>query len=142
MFNISNLNRHCRTMLTISLLAGLIAGTLITARLVAEAARHNDNALVMFTASWCAKCRPVQPITQEVASQNGLGFSSIDVDVQNAPAEASNFGLSIPSADLPQVYLVKNGHTSLVLDGRTISYGKDEQIRLSLLGNIQQALAH
>ena len=77
MLNISNLNRHCRTMLTISLLAGLIAGTLITARLVAEAARHNDNALVMLLPAGVQNADGFSPSPRKLLPRTGSGSAAL-----------------------------------------------------------------
>ncbi len=122
------------------LIMGLLAVLGISALITAEAAKKNGSSLVMFTASWCAACRPVGPIVQEVAGQNNLAYQSIDVDFQNAPAMAADFGLTIPSADLPQVYLVKAGRVSLLFDGRGFRMGKEELVRTTILNTLQQSL--
>jgi len=115
-----------------------VAGTLTSKP--AWAAKKTANSLVMFTASWCAACRPVGPIVQDVAGQNNLSYQSIDVDFQNAPAMAADYGLTIPNADLPQVYLVKGGRVSLLFDGRGFRLGKEEIVRTTILNNLQQSL--
>ncbi|MEB3286638.1 MAG: thioredoxin family protein [Vampirovibrionales bacterium] len=118
--------------------AAILAGGLLSAP-KAEAAKRTANAIVIFTANWCASCRTVIPVAQEVASQNGLGVETIDVDKQDAPSQASDFGLSIPSADLPQVYYVNNGRITLLFDARQYKFAKPEIIRTQILSNLQQS---
>lgn len=103
------------------------------------AGKKSGNGLVIFTANWCASCRNVAPIVQEVGSQNGIAVHSIDVDLQDAPSQASNFGLTIPSADLPQVYYVEQGHVNLLFDARQYKFTKPEVIRNQILSNLQQS---
>jgi thiol-disulfide isomerase/thioredoxin len=101
-------------------------------------ASSGKDQFVVFTANWCASCREVLPIVQEVAAQNAITVREIDVDDQRAPSQARQLGLDIPSNDPPQVYLIHNGGISLVLDGRNFQYGKPALIRSRLLQNLQR----
>jgi thiol-disulfide isomerase/thioredoxin len=96
--------------------------------------------IVIFNANWCASCREVVPMINEVARQNGIPVREIDVDDQRAPSQARSYGLDVPNSDPPQVYLVDNGHVSLVFDGRNYQYGRGDQIRARLLQNLQREL--
>lgn len=123
------------------LLAGVLLTMLLSWVLIpgAESAKRAGNAIVIFQANWCANCRQVTPLVQEIGSQNGLEVKTIDVDFQDAPSQASNYGLSIPSADLPQVYLVSQGRVSLLLDGRQVKFVKPDMVRSQVLTALQQA---
>lgn len=126
-------NRHRILLGAVTL--GLVGVSL--AMMVQAAARST---VVVFEANWCASCREVIPVVREIAAQNNLGMQEIDVDAQNAPAQARNYGLNIPTGDLPQVYLVTNGSSSVLFDGRNYRFGKTDAIRATVLQNLHQSL--
>ena len=46
-----------------------------------EVKKYNGKVLVDFNATWCAPCRMLKPILEEVSSSNkNIKFISIDVD--------------------------------------------------------------
>jgi len=94
--------------------------------------------MVMFTANWCASCREVDPIVREVASQNGMSVTEIDVDSQTAPKEAHNYGLSIPNDGPPQVYYVDRGKYTLLFNGKDYKFGYPDTARATILRALQQ----
>lgn len=96
--------------------------------------------IVVFSAKWCASCREVTPIVQEIGQQNGIQVQEIDVDAQNAPAQARTYGLSIPSGNLPQVYLVQGGTSSVLFDGSNYRMGRGQIVRTTVLQNLQRGL--
>jgi thioredoxin 1 len=54
--------------------------------------------LVDFWAPWCAPCRMLGPIVDEVATENVGKFAIAKVNVDEAPAVSAQFGIrSIPS---------------------------------------------
>lgn len=123
------------------------AKTLFTAVLVATViglaapqaeARKGGPSMVVFNASWCASCRNVVPIAQNVAQQNSLGVAVIDVDAQDAPAQAADYGLSIPKSQPPQVYFVNGGKVTLLYDGSQYRYGQDDAVRADILNRLKQ----
>lgn len=115
-----------------------LVGMSLAINLWAQAAGRST--VVVFEANWCASCREVIPVVREIAGQNGLGVQEIDVDAQNAPAQARSYGLNIPTGDLPQVYLVTNGSSSVLFDGRNYRFGKTDVIRATVLQNLRQSL--
>jgi len=62
--------------------------------------------LVDFWAAWCAPCRMVSPIVEELAEEyeGRVGFAKLDVD-QN-PKTASKYGIM----SIPTLLIFKNGN--------------------------------
>ena len=57
-----------------------------------------------YTAAWCAPCRALKPIMQEIAAQNpSVNYQIIDVDSNQA--EATSAGIR----SIPVVIVEKNG---------------------------------
>ena len=57
-----------------------------------------------YTAAWCAPCRALKPIMQEIASQNpSVNYQIVDVDANQA--EATAMGIR----SIPVVVVMKNG---------------------------------
>ncbi|MGE0201456.1 MAG: thioredoxin family protein [Candidatus Melainabacteria bacterium] len=99
----------------------------------AKPARQN---LVVFSASWCAKCRQVDPVVQAIGAERGIPVVVIDVDQQNAPGQASEYGLSIPRSELPQVYYTEKGAVKHVFDGQSFRYGQTDAARDAITGQL------
>jgi thiol-disulfide isomerase/thioredoxin len=121
--------------LSVAIILGLTAGR---GALTGWAASRGT--VVLFNANWCASCREVNPIVQDVASQNNLGYTQIDVDAQTAPKEAHNYGLSIPNDGPPQVYYVDRGHATMLYNGKDYKFGYGDAARATILRNLQQVL--
>lgn len=131
--------KQLKTRLMIPTLLGLLLA--VTSAVPSMAAHHGGPTVVVFNASWCASCRTVLPIAQDVASQNNLAVSVIDVDGKDAPHQAGEYGLAIPNSQPPQVYLIHDGRVTLLFDGREYAYGHDDNVRALMLGRLQAASA-
>lgn len=100
----------------------------------------NRGTVVLFSANWCASCREIVPIVRDVATQNNVGVVQIDVDGQDAPKQAHNYGLSIPNDEPPQVYFVDKGRATLIYNGKGYKYGNADATRASILQSLQRVL--
>ena len=70
----------------------------------AEVLKSDKPVLVDFWASWCAPCRMVVPIIEEIASERpDIKVGKINVDEQ--PELASEFGIM----SIPTLVVMKNG---------------------------------
>lgn len=96
--------------------------------------------LVIFNANWCASCRDVLPLVQDIAASNHLELTTIDVDAHTAAKDARILGLSLPKEGPPQVYYVHKRKTVLLYSGENYKFGYNTQIRATILQNLQQAL--
>jgi thiol-disulfide isomerase/thioredoxin len=92
--------------------------------------------LLIFTAQWSAKSRDIVPLVQALGQQAGVAVQTIDVDASDAPNVAKSAGLSIPTSEPPQVYLLRNGQAQLLLDSKNYNYGNVEAIKASILSRL------
>jgi len=130
-----NMQKRVLLSLSVALIMGLALGRSVTMGWAATRA-----SIILFNANWCASCREVTPIVQDIASQNSLGFTQIDVDAQTAPKEARNYGLSIPNDGPPQVYFVDRGRSTLLYNGKDYKFGYGDAARATILQNLQKVL--
>src|SRR5260370_32564126 len=63
--------------------------------------------LVDFWASWCAPCRMMAPILDEIASEHGEKVLVAKVDVDNSLALSNRFGIR----NIPTLLLFKSGES-------------------------------
>ena len=125
--------------LTLSLGVALILGLTVGRGVMMGWAATRGN-IVLFNANWCASCREVDPIVRDIASQNGLSITAIDVDAPTAPKEARNYGLSIPNDGPPQVYYVDHGRSTLLYNGKDYKFGYGDAARTTILQSLQKVL--
>jgi thiol-disulfide isomerase/thioredoxin len=104
----------------------IVSVTLLNEKHLLESQADGDQ-LVVFTAQWCASCVTLVPSIQGVATRLGIPFTKIDVDDTKATAQARQFGLTIPRADLPQAYYIQSGKQTLVLNGKQYTPNQSKQ---------------
>jgi thiol-disulfide isomerase/thioredoxin len=92
--------------------------------------------MLIFTAQWSAKSRDILPLVQSLGQQAGVSVQIIDVDAPEAPSVAKSIGMSIPSSEPPQVYLLRNGQVQLLLDSKNYNYSNKETIKASILNHL------
>lgn len=112
-------------------LALLVVATLVGGSSLFAETRQNPT-LVVFTANWCASCRKVVPLVQDVGVKRGVTVEVLDVDDSATPTRVTSFGLAMPRSKPPMVYVVQGGQTTLVLDGKSYSYGQEDAIRSAI----------
>ena len=62
-------------------------------------------AVVDFSATWCGPCKMLAPVIEQVSEQLGDKVKFYNVDVDDAPELAGEFGIN----SVPSVRLLKNG---------------------------------
>ena len=78
--------------------------------------------LLDFWATWCAPCRMLTPVVEEVAAENVGKFTIAKVNVDECPAAASQFGIK----SIPTLIFFKNGEKK---DQQVGALGKTDMTR-------------
>ena len=71
----------------------------------AEVLRATKPVLVDFWAAWCAPCRMVAPVVDEIAGERADQLKVAKVDVDKSPQIATQFGIM----SIPTLILFKDG---------------------------------
>ncbi|MBI4588160.1 MAG: thioredoxin [Candidatus Rokubacteria bacterium] len=71
----------------------------------AELSRHPELLLVDFWAEWCAPCRMVAPVLEELANEAGGTLTLAKVNVDENPGLAARYGIR----SIPTILFVKGG---------------------------------
>ena len=80
-----------------------------------EVIRSAQPVLVDFSAAWCSPCKKLAPIVHEIAGDYDGRLKVVTVDVDQAPAAATKFGvLSVPTLILFRAGAVKDQLVGLV----------------------------
>src|SRR5688572_5031330 len=75
------------------------------AQTFSEIIHNNKPVLVDFYADWCAPCRMMKPILEEVKQKIGDSATIIKVDVDQNPGAAEIYGVT----GIPTLMIFKNG---------------------------------
>lgn len=67
--------------------------------------RGKDVALIDFSATWCGPCKMLAPVLEEVSDELGDKVDFYNVDVDDNPDLAQEFGVT----NIPALILLKNG---------------------------------
>ncbi len=124
------------------MLAG-VALFVLAATVSVAAWAANRMCLVVLNSNWCYSCREVVPIAQEIAQQNNLSVTVIDIDRQDAPRLARTYGIAIPSdsqEDAPWIYLVNGNRTVLIYSGNGYKPGYEDAARAQILQNLHNVM--
>lgn len=70
-----------------------------------ELARHPGLLLVDFWAEWCAPCRMVAPVLEELVTESGGTLTLAKVNVDDNPGLAARYGIR----SIPTILFVKGG---------------------------------
>ncbi len=70
-----------------------------------ELARHPELLLVDFWAEWCAPCRMVAPVLEELVKESNGTLMLAKVNVDDNPALAARYGIR----SIPTILFVKGG---------------------------------
>jgi thiol-disulfide isomerase/thioredoxin len=131
--------RPGRRFVLASVLVAMALGAVLLRVLPSQAGNGNGSqgAVVVFTASWCAKCRDLAPIIQAATSEVGVPLQWVDVDNPNAPNQAQAFGVSIPGGDPPHVLWVKGGRAQSLIDSRAYNYQNAGALRQQMVNTLR-----
>lgn len=81
--------------------------------------KEYDFCLVDFSANWCAPCRMLKPILEEVSDELNVKVFNVDVD------ESQDIAKEYKVFSIPNVFVLKNGE---VVDNMVGFGSKDEII--------------
>ncbi len=80
-----------------------------------EVVQASGPVLVDFSATWCAPCKKLEPIVDDVAGEYAGRLKVVKVDIQKSPSTAARFGvLSVPTLILFVDGVVKDQVLGLV----------------------------
>ena len=102
--------------------------------------KEGEPALVVISANWCAKCRDMSDITDNVLQavpQADLKVITLDVDNPSTPSVAKRYGINLQGNAVPQIYLFQHGQTSLLLDANTYQLGDIDEASQSIKQQLQ-----
>lgn len=75
------------------------------ASFAAEVIKHNQLVVVDFWAAWCAPCRALAPVLEEIAQQFQGKMKIVSLNVDEQPQTASEYGVRA----LPTLLAFKDG---------------------------------
>ena len=89
-----------------------------------EVMKSDRPVLLDFWASWCGPCRMFSPILDEVASENEGRVKIVNINVDEEPELAQQFGIM----SIPTLVLMKDGQVTATSSGVKPKHQVEEMI--------------
>jgi thiol-disulfide isomerase/thioredoxin len=104
---------------------------------------EGEPALIVLTASWCAKCRDLPDVIDPTLAALGspsLRVVMLDVDNPSTTEVANRYGISLNGNDVPQIYFYRQQRTQLLLTASEHQQGHAEETQVKLLNKVRPLL--
>ena len=118
----------------------------IVSPLMASAVDYPEGqpAIVVLSADWCAKCRDMNDIVSDTLTESGAAnwrIITLDVDNPSTQDVSKRYGILLQGADIPQVYALWGGKTTLLLGAKEYQLGHEEEGQSLLQSRLKQLVS-
>ena len=91
----------------------------------AEVLQSDKPAIIDFWAEWCAPCRQIKPIVQEIAAEYGDQVKVVKMDIDSNPGTPGQFGIRA----IPTILAFKDGQVVQQLTGARPKAAFEEMVK-------------
>ncbi len=91
----------------------------------AEVLQSDKPTIIDFWAEWCAPCRAIAPIIQELAEQYGDQVKIVKMDIDSNPSTPGKYGVRA----IPTVLAFKDGQVAQQLQGARPKADFEEMVK-------------
>ena len=91
----------------------------------AEVLQSDKPTIIDFWAEWCAPCRAIAPIIQELAEQYGNQVKIVKMDIDSNPGTPGKYGVRA----IPTVLAFKDGQVAQQLQGARPKADFEEMVK-------------